>query len=66
MHLDIKPDNILVDCSFNQVKICDFGSAMSTSDLKQFKSSQGYIVARYYRAPEAILDYEQKDTGTRV
>ncbi|KAK3086027.1 hypothetical protein FSP39_012364 [Pinctada imbricata] len=51
LHADIKPDNILVNESKLQLKLCDFGSAshVSESDITP------YLVSRFYRAPEIIL-----------
>jgi serine/threonine-protein kinase PRP4 len=51
IHADIKPDNILVNESRNNVKICDFGSAMFAGD----NAITPYLVSRFYRAPEIIL-----------
>ncbi|XP_047524502.1 serine/threonine-protein kinase PRP4 homolog isoform X1 [Pieris napi] len=51
VHADIKPDNILVNESKVQLKLCDFGSAAHVSD----NNLTPYLVSRYYRAPEIIL-----------
>ncbi len=48
---DIKPDNILVNAQHNDVKLCDFGSAMFSGD----NEITPYLVSRFYRAPEIIL-----------
>merc|ERR1740117_2419425 len=51
LHGDIKPDNILVNSTMQQVKICDLGSAglIDKCDITP------YLVSRYYRPPEVIL-----------
>ncbi|XP_055645496.1 stress-activated protein kinase JNK-like [Toxorhynchites rutilus septentrionalis] len=58
IHRDLKPTNIVVraDCS---LKILDFGLARSVGT--NFMMTQ-YVVTRYYRAPEVILnmDYDTK------
>ncbi|RWS28390.1 Serine/threonine-protein kinase PRP4-like protein [Leptotrombidium deliense] len=51
LHADIKPDNILVNESKSVLKLCDFGSASSTSE----NDITPYLVSRFYRAPEIIL-----------
>lgn len=51
IHADLKPDNILVNNSFNVLKICDLGSASTTEE----NEITPYLVSRYYRAPEIIL-----------
>lgn len=51
LHADLKPDNILVDERFHNLKICDLGSASDVSD----NEITPYLVSRFYRAPEIIL-----------
>lgn len=51
-HRDIKPQNILIDPSINEVKLCDFGSAKK---LIPKQANIAYICSRYYRAPELIF-----------
>lgn len=48
---DIKPDNILVNESKVNLKLCDFGSAINVQD----QDLTPYLVSRFYRAPEIIL-----------
>lgn len=51
LHADLKPDNLLVNEQRNLLKVCDLGSASSTSD----NEITPYLVSRFYRAPEIIL-----------
>lgn len=53
LHRDLKPENILINPINNTLKLCDFGSAkmITTNDI-----NCTYIVSRFYRAPELILD----------
>lgn len=51
-HRDIKPQNLLVDPTTQQLKLCDFGSAKT---LVPGEPNVSYICSRYYRAPELIF-----------
>lgn len=51
IHADIKPDNILVSDNKQFLKLCDFGSASTSSD----NEITPYLVSRFYRAPEIII-----------
>ncbi|WIA34068.1 hypothetical protein OEZ86_012446 [Tetradesmus obliquus] len=53
MHRDLKPQNILVDASHQQVKVADFGLARSF--LPPFKAYTDKVVTLWYRAPELLL-----------
>uniref|UniRef100_A0AC35UFN7 Protein kinase domain-containing protein n=1 Tax=Rhabditophanes sp. KR3021 TaxID=114890 RepID=A0AC35UFN7_9BILA len=53
LHADIKPDNILVNTSFNKLKLCDFGSGSHISDA----DIAPYLVSRFYRAPEIMMGF---------
>lgn len=57
MHGDLKPDNILTDQDLSTIRICDFGTAVVTTDRADFQFSE-YAASRYYRAPEVILGME--------
>ena len=37
------------------MKLCDFGATLTQHELQTMNTSEAYIVARYYRAPEIIL-----------
>jgi serine/threonine-protein kinase PRP4 len=65
LHLDLKPDNILVSADFSTVQLADFGSVMmmQSTDHQNGNSNSSstaatttpYLVSRFYRAPEIIL-----------
>lgn len=52
IHLDLKPDNILVSADKKTVKLADFGTAVDKRDNIERTE---YLVSRFYRAPEIIL-----------
>ncbi|KZM22925.1 ATP binding [Ascochyta rabiei] len=52
IHLDLKPDNILVSADKKTVKLADFGTAVDRRDVIERTE---YLVSRFYRAPEIIL-----------
>jgi len=52
LHRDIKPSNILVSAD-GTLKLADFGLAIDQAANPEMKS--GYIVTRWYRAPELLL-----------
>jgi len=62
-HRDIKPGNILVsgDC---RVKLCDFGLARYVSGADSPLSE--YVVTRWYRGPEVILENERYSSALDV
>ena len=47
----VKPDNAVINKSFTQVKVCDFGSALSLDEIVITSD----LVSRFYRAPEIFL-----------
>ena len=50
LHRDLKPQNILVDCAANAVKIADFGLGRAwTPPLRPFTHE---VVTLLYRPPE--------------
>lgn len=51
-HRDIKPQNLLLNPTTHEVKLCDFGSAKV---LQKNEPNVAYICSRYYRAPELIF-----------
>ncbi|EYE91865.1 mitogen activated protein kinase [Aspergillus ruber CBS 135680] len=53
IHRDLKPQNLLVNNNCD-LKICDFGLAR-----EQDHQMTGYVVTRYYRAPEVMLTWQQ-------
>jgi serine/threonine-protein kinase PRP4 len=55
IHLDLKPDNVLVSADKKTVKLADFGTAVDRRDIIE---RTVYLVSRFYRAPEIILGME--------
>jgi len=51
IHGDIKPDNILVNQDYTNIKLCDFGSALFKKDAE----ITPYLCSRFYRAPEIMI-----------
>lgn len=64
IHRDIKPNNILLNDSCD-VKICDFGFAR---EIQQGSSADNteYVVTRYYRAPEIMLNSRKYDSAVDI
>ncbi|PLB55443.1 map kinase [Aspergillus steynii IBT 23096] len=52
IHRDLKPQNLLINDNCD-LKICDFGLAR-----QQDHQMTGYVVTRYYRAPEVMLTWQ--------
>jgi len=52
IHLDLKPDNVLVSADKKTIKLADFGTAVDKRDIIERTE---YLVSRFYRAPEIIL-----------
>lgn len=62
-HRDIKPQNLLVNTTTHQLKLCDFGSAKI---LVRGEPNISYICSRYYRAPELIFGATDYTTAIDV
>jgi serine/threonine protein kinase len=58
VHRDIKPENILInsDC---HIKICDMGMSRAIDFEEDPTMSTNYVVTRYYRAPELLLNSDE-------
>lgn len=67
IHRDLKPRNILVNSTMD-LKICDFGLARADIEPLQNANTMltDYIVTRWYRAPEVILEWKQYTTKIDV
>lgn len=59
LHRDLKPENILINPLNNVLKLADFGSA---KQIIPNNVNLTYIVSRFYRAPELILDRNLYDS----
>jgi mitogen-activated protein kinase 1/3 len=64
VHRDIKPNNILLDETC-QVKLCDFGLAREVKDKTDGNKTE-YVVTRYYRAPEIMLNSRKYDSAVDI
>lgn len=51
VHLDIQPENLLIQTEFDQIKLCDFGDSIRLSNLKYTHSINGNFE---FAAPELI------------
>lgn len=51
-HRDIKPENCMVVKNTMELKLCDFGSTRSVTNVQPYTE---YVSTRWYRAPECIL-----------
>lgn len=59
IHRDIKPANILINKNCD-LKICDFGLARSLDSNPASNDLTEYVVTRWQRAPEVILNAKQQ------
>jgi mitogen-activated protein kinase 1/3 len=55
IHRDLKPGNLLVNRKC-ELKICDFGLARGFASEESHDPYTGYVVTRWYRAPDVILN----------
>lgn len=67
MHLDLKPQNILLsNCTEDCYKICDFGCSQIALKSKFSKFNNNIFGTFNYLAPENYLEYGGKITNTSV
>jgi mitogen-activated protein kinase 1/3 len=63
IHRDLTPSNILLNTNCD-LKICDFGLAREES--KQDLELTDYVVMRWYRAPELVMEHKHYRTSVDV
>eukprot|EP00607_Mallomonas_marina_P009723 CAMPEP_0182419134 /NCGR_PEP_ID=MMETSP1167-20130531/3537_1 /TAXON_ID=2988 /ORGANISM="Mallomonas Sp, Strain CCMP3275" /LENGTH=509 /DNA_ID=CAMNT_0024593783 /DNA_START=125 /DNA_END=1654 /DNA_ORIENTATION=- len=70
LHRDIKPGNVLLDDKLN-LKLCDFGLArvvesIDLNEKSETKPLTEYMVTRWYRAPEVVLNPGKYGTANDI
>ena len=64
LHRDLKPGNLLVNKNCD-LKICDFGLARGVDDSRTQQLTE-YVVTRWYRAPELLVENTTYDQGIDI
>jgi len=64
LHRDLKPNNLLVNKNCD-LKICDFGLARGVDDSRTQQLTE-YVVTRWYRAPELLVENTTYDHGIDI
>ena len=64
LHRDLKPNNLLVNKNCD-LKICDFGLARGVDDSRNQALTE-YVVTRWYRAPELLVENSTYDQGIDI
>jgi serine/threonine protein kinase len=64
LHRDLKPNNLLVNKNCD-LKICDFGLARGVDDSRTQQLTE-YVVTRWYRAPELLVENATYDQGIDI
>lgn len=63
MHLDLKPDNILIDKAKKEVKVIDWGIS------EYFHMDKDYplkVVTLFYKAPELLVNIKEYDYSVDI
>eukprot|EP00667_Euglena_gracilis_P005728 EG_transcript_5771 len=63
IHRDLTPSNILLNTNCD-LKICDFG--LAREEGKQEHELTDYVVMRWYRAPELVMEHKHYKSGVDV
>ena len=64
LHRDLKPNNLLVNKNCD-LKICDFGLARGVDGSVSAALTE-YVVTRWYRAPELLVENAQYDMAIDI
>ena len=66
IHRDIKPQNLLVNKKY-ELKIGDFGlSTIKNNRINSNFDLTPYVCTRWFRAPELLLRYGEKDYSNKI
>ncbi len=65
LHRDLKPGNLLVNKNCD-LKICDFGLARGVDPDPAPQQLTEYVVTRWYRAPELLVENESYGPGIDI
>jgi len=65
LHRDLKPGNLLVNKNCD-LKICDFGLARGVDPTAPPAALTEYVVTRWYRAPELLVENDTYDEGIDI
>ena len=66
IHRDIKPQNLLVNKKYD-LKIGDFGlSTIKNRKINRNFELTNYVCTRWFRAPELLLRYREKDYTNKI
>ncbi|KAL7184949.1 hypothetical protein ACSBR2_026985 [Camellia fascicularis] len=66
LHRDLKPQNLLIDCSKHILKLADFGSAREIGVPLQTYTEGEKVASLWYKAPELLLGGQKYSTPVDI